>query len=58
MLKRLPSTTIFMRKIALMEDDADLYALVKYNLEKEGFAFVGAQTGEALSTCAVVNGLI
>src|SRR5947209_5513632 len=34
-----------MRKIALVEDDADLYALVKYNLEKEGFAVVGAQTG-------------
>ncbi|HEY1215294.1 MAG TPA: response regulator transcription factor [Bryobacteraceae bacterium] len=35
-----------MRKIALVEDDADLYALLKYNLEKEGFAFVGAQTGK------------
>jgi DNA-binding response OmpR family regulator len=34
-----------MRKIGLVEDDADLYALVKYNLEKEGFAVVGAQTG-------------
>ena len=34
-----------MRKIALIEDDADLYALVKYNLEKEGFAVVGSQTG-------------
>jgi DNA-binding response OmpR family regulator len=34
-----------MRKIALVEDDADLYALLKYNLEKEGFTFVGAQTG-------------
>jgi len=36
-----------MRKIALIEDDADLYSLVKYNLEKEGFAFVGLQTGKA-----------
>ncbi len=36
-----------MRKIALIEDDADLYSLVKYNLEKEGFAFVGLQTGRA-----------
>ncbi len=34
-----------MRKIALIEDDADLYALVKYNLEKEGFTVVGTQTG-------------
>lgn len=37
-----------MRKIALIEDDADLFALVKYNLEKEGFAFVGAQTGRGV----------
>lgn len=36
-----------MRKIALIEDDADLYSLVKYNLEKEGFAFVGMQTGRS-----------
>jgi len=35
-----------MRKIALVEDDADLYALLKYNLEKEGFTFVGTQTGK------------
>ena len=34
-----------MRKIALIEDDADLFALIKYNLEKEGFVPVGAQTG-------------
>ena len=37
-----------MRKIALIEDDADLFALVKYNLEKEGFAVVGAQTGRGV----------
>ena len=37
-----------MRKIALIEDDADLYALVKYNLEKEGFAVVGSQTGRGV----------
>jgi len=37
-----------MRKIALVEDDADLFALVKYNLEKEGFAVVGAQTGRGI----------
>ena len=41
-----------MRKIALIEDDADLYALLKYNLEKEGFAMVGAQTGKgAIEFC-------
>jgi DNA-binding response OmpR family regulator len=34
-----------MKKILLIEDDADLYALLKYNLEKEGFALVGSQTG-------------
>ncbi|MDQ2840730.1 MAG: response regulator transcription factor [Acidobacteriota bacterium] len=37
-----------MRKIVLIEDDADLYALVKYNLEKEGFAVAGAQTGRGV----------
>ena len=37
-----------MRKIALIEDDADLYALVKYNLEKEGFAVIGAQSGRGV----------
>jgi DNA-binding response OmpR family regulator len=41
-----------MRKIALIEDDADLYALLRYNLEKEGFAFVGSQTGKgAIDLC-------
>jgi DNA-binding response OmpR family regulator len=37
-----------MRKIALVEDDADLYALIKYNLEKEGFAVEGTQTGRGV----------
>ena len=37
-----------MRKIAVVEDDADLYALIKYNLEKEAFAVVGAQTGRGV----------
>ena len=37
-----------MRKIALVEDDADLYALVKYNLEKEGFGVIGAQSGRGV----------
>lgn len=41
-----------MRKIALIEDDADLFALLKYNLEKEGFSLVGAQTGKgAIDLC-------
>src|SRR5919109_382064 len=41
-----------MRKIALIEDDSDLFALIKYNLEKEGFALVGAQTGKgAIELC-------
>src|SRR4249920_4172033 len=35
-----------MKKIVLIEDDADLFALLKYNLEKEGFALVGSQTGK------------
>ena len=37
-----------MRKIALIEDDADLFQLVKYNLEKEGFSVVGANTGRGV----------
>lgn len=37
-----------MRKVALIEDDADLYALLKYNLEKEGFACTGLQTGRGV----------
>jgi DNA-binding response OmpR family regulator len=41
-----------MKKIMLIEDDADLFALLKYNLEKEGFAFVGTQTGKgAIELC-------
>jgi two-component system, OmpR family, phosphate regulon response regulator PhoB len=34
-----------MRKILLIEDDSDLVALLRYNLEKEGFRCVDAQTG-------------
>jgi DNA-binding response OmpR family regulator len=37
-----------MKKIVLIEDDADLFALVKYNLEKEGFAVAGSQTGKGV----------
>lgn len=41
-----------MKKIALVEDDTDLFSLLKYNLEKEGFAFVGTQSGKgALEMC-------
>ncbi len=41
-----------MKKILLIEDDSDLYSLLKYNLEKEGFAMAGAQTGKgALELC-------
>lgn len=41
-----------MRKIALIEDDSDLFALLKYNLEKDGFVLVGAQTGKgAIELC-------
>jgi DNA-binding response OmpR family regulator len=41
-----------MKKIVLIEDDSDLFALLKYNLEKEGFALVGAQTGKgAIKLC-------
>jgi two-component system phosphate regulon response regulator PhoB len=41
-----------MKKIVLIEDDPDLYSLIQYNLEKEGFALVGSQTGKgALELC-------
>ncbi len=41
-----------MKKIVLIEDDADLYALLQYNLEKEGFGLVGSQTGRgAIELC-------
>jgi len=42
-----------MKKIALIEDDPDLFALIRYNLEKEGFAVAGIQTGKgALELCS------
>ena len=41
-----------MKKILLIEDDVDLYALLKYNLEREGFPLVGANTGKgAVELC-------
>ena len=45
-----------MKKILLIEDDADLFALLKYNLEKEGFTATGQQTGGgALELCRRVK---
>lgn len=42
-----------MKKIALIEDDPDLFALIRYNLEKEGFAVAGIHTGKgALELCS------
>ena len=41
-----------MKKILLIEDDTDLFALLKYNLEKEGFSLSGLQTGKgAIDLC-------
>ena len=41
-----------MKKIAVIEDDADLLSLLQYNLEKEGFIMVGSKTGKgALDLC-------
>src|SRR5215475_12859093 len=37
-----------MKKIVLIEDDQDLYSLIHYNLEKEGFAVAGSQTGKGV----------
>ena len=45
-----------MKKIVLIEDDADLLSLLKYNLEKEGFALTVALTGKgALDLCRRVR---
>jgi len=45
-----------MKKILLIEDDADLFALLKYNLEKEGFSLSGLQTGKgAIELCRQVK---
>src|SRR6202161_159425 len=41
-----------MKKIVLIEDDADLYSLIQYNLDKEGFTLAGSQTGKgAIELC-------
>ena len=45
-----------MKKILLIEDDADLFSLLQYNLEKEGFALTGLQTGKgAIELCRQVR---
>ena len=45
-----------MKKILVVEDDADLFSLLKYNLEKEGFALTGLQTGKgAVDLCRQVR---
>src|SRR5437763_838339 len=45
-----------MRKILLIEDDSDLFALLKYNLEKEGFSLTGQHTGKgAIELCRQVR---
>ena len=41
-----------MKTVALIEDDTDLFALLKYNFENEGFRTVGSQTGkDAMELC-------
>src|SRR6267142_2653241 len=41
-----------MKKIVLIEDDSDLYTLLQYNLEKEGFQMTGSKTGKgAIDLC-------
>jgi two-component system, OmpR family, alkaline phosphatase synthesis response regulator PhoP len=45
-----------MKKVLLIEDDTDLFSLLKYNLEKEGFAMTGLQTGKgAIELCRQVR---
>ena len=45
-----------MKKIVLIEDDSDLFSLLKYNLEKEGFGLTGLQTGKgAMELCRQVR---
>src|SRR6516162_8973850 len=45
-----------MKKIILIEDDSDLFALLQYNLEKEGFSLSGQHTGKgAIELCRQVR---
>jgi DNA-binding response OmpR family regulator len=40
------------KKVVLIEDDADLYELIRYNLAKEGFQVSGSRTGkESVEIC-------
>jgi DNA-binding response OmpR family regulator len=44
------------KKILLIEDDTDLFSLLKYNLEKDGFSLTGLQTGKgAIELCRQVR---
>jgi len=45
-----------MAKILLIEDDTDLFSLLQYNLERDGFAFAGTHSGStALQICRQVR---
>jgi DNA-binding response OmpR family regulator len=45
-----------MKKILLIEDDSDLFSLLKYNITKEGFSVSGSHTGKgALELCRQVR---
>src|SRR6476469_8050596 len=45
-----------MKKILLIEDDSDLFSLLRYNLEKEGYSLTGQQTGKgAIELCRQVR---
>jgi DNA-binding response OmpR family regulator len=45
-----------MKKILLIEDDADLFSLLQYNIAKEGFSLTGSQTGKgALELCRQIR---
>ena len=45
-----------MKRILLIEDDTDLFSLVKYNLEKEGFSVAGSHTGKDVpALCRQLN---
>jgi DNA-binding response OmpR family regulator len=47
-----------MKRVLLIEDDPDLYELLKYNLEKAGFQFAGAKPVMAQSICVLENVLL
>src|SRR6266436_9793636 len=50
------SVGVGMKKILLIEDDTDLFALLRYNLEKEGYSMTGLQTGRgAIELCRQVR---